>query len=161
MGRRKIPNFCGYTNSCMSLGPLTAALSVLLLYLWFMAVQRILMIDDDEDDQQIFCMAVARISPDADCICLNGAEVAIEQLKAKTVRPELIFLDLNMPIMNGHDFLALAQTDEDLKSIPVIILSTSSDPHTIESCKQKGAMDFVVKPGSFNKLVDILTPIIQ
>jgi CheY-like chemotaxis protein len=125
-----------------------------------MHYKNILLIDDDEDDQEIFLSAVATVSKDATCMTLSNAEEALEKLVAREIFPEVIFLDLNMPIMNGQQFLTLIKQQDVLKSIPVIIFSTSSHTPTMEIVKELGATDYIVKPENFTDFIAILSPII-
>lgn len=126
-----------------------------------MAYRNILLIDDDDDDQEIFLAAIAKISDAVSCIALSDAADALHRLINKVIQPDVIFLDLNMPRMNGQQFLAAIKQDERLKRIPVIIFSTSSHAATISLTKELGAADFITKPGEFDKLVSILTVFIR
>jgi CheY-like chemotaxis protein len=129
-----------------------------------MAYRHILLIDDDYDDQEIFLSAVHELTVSADCpvdcIALGDAENALHQLKNGQVPADLIFLDLNMPMMDGRQFLAELKSSESLREIPVIILSTSSNRETIQETRKLGAFDFLTKPTSFTGLKSILKSII-
>lgn len=67
-------------------------------------------------------------------------------------RPDLILLDLNIPGMDGRKLLEIVKTDERLRSIPVVVLTTSSDSLDIERCYQLGASTYIQKPVSFDGL---------
>jgi CheY-like chemotaxis protein len=67
-------------------------------------------------------------------------------------RPELILLDLNLPGTDGREVLAIIKNSATLKTIPVIVLSTSTNPKDIEECYQSGANSYMVKPMKFNEL---------
>jgi CheY-like chemotaxis protein len=121
-----------------------------------MLYQNILHIDDDSDDQELFLTAISQVSPDFNCVALSDATEALQQLKERTITPDVIFLDLNMPVMNGEQFLVEIKKDEALKNIPVIIFSTSSQPHTIKLTKELGASDFITKPDRYQELVKLL-----
>ncbi len=125
-----------------------------------MAYKNILLIDDDEDDQEIFLTAVEQVSKSTHCIALNGASEALNKLEKKELQPDVIFLDLNMPVMSGQQFLMEIKKNQALKEIPVIIFSTSSHQPTIQLTKTLGAFDFITKPGKYDELVKILTPLI-
>jgi CheY-like chemotaxis protein len=126
-----------------------------------MRIRNILLIDDDEDDQEIFTSAVAEISDTVTCDCIPDATRALATLTAKKELPDVIFLDLNMPIMNGQQFLSAIKKEKQLSAIPVIIFSTASDRATIETTRMLGAHDFITKPRSFDRLVEILAPLFQ
>ncbi len=121
-----------------------------------MPYSRILLIDDDDDDQEIFLTAVNEISSSLVCITESSAQKALYKLKTRETDPDVIVLDLNMPVMNGFQFLAEVKNDDALKDIPVIILSTSSISNTIKESKALGAVDFITKPNDFAALKNIL-----
>ena len=125
-----------------------------------MLYRNILLIDDDDDDQEIFLTAVGEVSGTAECVAMDDATLALKKLASKDLVPEVIFLDLNMPIMNGQQFLTEIKKNDELKHIPVIIFTTSSHPEAIQTSKQLGAADFITKPGRYEDLVNILTPFI-
>jgi CheY-like chemotaxis protein len=125
-----------------------------------MPYRNILLIDDDEDDQEIFMTALEKVDSTIYCDRLFDAREALSKLNAQEISPDLIFLDLNMPVMNGQQFLAAIKKIEELKNIPVIILSTSSLQSTKQLTKELGAMDFHSKPENFQDLVKILKSIL-
>ena len=121
-----------------------------------MRYKNILLIDDDDDDQEIFTSALNEVPNPAQCVAMDNAASALEKLRTEEIIPDVIFLDLNMPIMSGQEFLMQIKSDEQLQYIPVIILSTSSNPDTIKYTKQLGALDFITKPSDYNELIRIL-----
>jgi CheY-like chemotaxis protein len=124
-----------------------------------MTYNNLLLIDDDLDDQDIFNSALARVSTAVKCISMTNAKEALHRLEKNEFVPDAIFLDLNMPIMTGEQFLKEIKEINHLCTIPVIIFSTTSNPSTIETTKRLGASAFITKPNSFEELVRILTPI--
>lgn len=115
-----------------------------------------LMLVDDEDDREIFLSVIQGILPQASYWIPTNGEDALSKLHASTIIPHLIFLDLNMPLMNGKQFLMVRRNSERLKSIPVVILSTSSDQETIKEAIELGAQDFVTKPDKYSAWEDAL-----
>lgn len=86
----------------------------------------------------------------------DGVE-ALEKLRNGELESvDFIFLDLNMPRMNGKQFLAEIKKDPVLKNIPVIIYSTSSDSHDREEAERLGAKAFLTKPPYFSQLTQLL-----
>jgi CheY-like chemotaxis protein len=126
-----------------------------------MAYKNLLLIDDDEDDQEIFLTALEKVNQSIHCIALDSAVEAMQKLENGQINPDLIFLDLNMPIMNGQQFLVEIKKEESLKNIPVIILSTSSHKATIELTKELGAIDFFSKPDKFEDYISLLSSVIS
>jgi CheY-like chemotaxis protein len=75
---------------------------------------------------------------------------------AAAPRPGLILLDLNMPVMNGLEFLKLMKADEDLKSIPVIVLTSSKEESDLVASYQLSVAGYIVKPVDFAKFLDVV-----
>jgi CheY-like chemotaxis protein len=126
-----------------------------------MAYRNILLIDDDDDDQEIFLEAVGEISNEVICTASSDASQALLKLTDGELQPDVIFLDLNMPVMSGQEFLAEIRQRPGLRDIPVIIFSTSSQASTISQTKELGASDFITKPATYNDLVRILAPLLR
>jgi CheY-like chemotaxis protein len=126
-----------------------------------MPYQNILLIDDDLDDREIFQAALEKTRLAVQCTALDNAIEALELLRSEQLNPQLIFLDLNMPVMNGQQFLVEIKNDERLSHIPVVILSTSSHRTTIELTKELGAMDFFSKPDKFEDLAGLLSSVLK
>jgi CheY-like chemotaxis protein len=116
------------------------------------------LIDDDVDDQEIFALALERVNTSIKCTMANDGIEALEKLRGNdTSVPQYIFLDLNMPRVNGKQCLAEIKKDSRLDHIPVIIYSTSSDPRDVDETKQLGATAFITKPSKISDLVKILS----
>ena len=121
-----------------------------------MPIHRLFIADDDEDDRLFFCEAVKKIEPKTECIIAVNGEDALEKLKATPQLPDYIFLDLNMPRVNGFRCFKEIKQDEHLKDIPVIIFSTTSSQKEKNEMLALGAKRFIVKPTSLNILIDEL-----
>jgi CheY-like chemotaxis protein len=118
-------------------------------------------IDDDIEDQEIFIEAVKEVSGNIECSSSTSGEDALTKLeKAYKSRPDLIFLDLNMPKLNGKQVLKEIKNTPGLKEIPVIMYSTSFAPRDIEEIKQIGAAHHLLKPSRFNDLCSALMTIL-
>jgi CheY-like chemotaxis protein len=122
---------------------------------------RILLADDDSTDRELFGEAIK--TADASIIVEEagtGLEVIEYLEKCNDCFPDMIFLDLNMPVMDGREALRLIKSSERLKVIPVFILSTSSASHDVNSSYQAGANLYTVKPDDFEELADMVTHIV-
>jgi CheY-like chemotaxis protein len=111
-------------------------------------VRKILLVDDDEDDQMIFGDALRQIDPGIEYFVAKNGEEALLLLRNK-LNPDTIFLDLNMPVMNGCECMAEIKKDPDLNKIPIIIYTTSSLPDDKKRSKETGAQLFLRKPNTF------------
>jgi len=80
----------------------------------------------------------------------NGQE-GLEQ--AESEKPDLILLDTNMPVMNGHEMLERLRADGSLKHIPVIMLTARCEPQDIAAASAHGVTDYVSKPFDFDELM--------
>ncbi len=119
-------------------------------------------VDDDTDDQEIFVAAVNEIDESIKCIAVDNCEDALQMLKKnRTELPDFIFLDLNMPRINGRQCLIELRKEEHLKHVPVIIYSTSSLKKDIEETSQLGADMFLTKPSKFDDLCKALNNVIS
>lgn len=119
------------------------------------------LIEDDADDQEIFINALGKINPAIRNISASNGQDALQKLSATKVKPDIIFLDLNMPLMNGREFLKAISGEEYYRTIPIIILSTSSDSDTIAETIQLGAKEFITKPVSYSEWETILKVVLK
>jgi CheY-like chemotaxis protein len=118
---------------------------------------RILLIDDDIDDQFFFTEAVRSIDAEFICHTSNTVENGFEYLETEP-KPDLIFLDLNMPGMNGFDFLKSIRQRDEFYDLPVVIYSTSSRIKDIDDARLYRAQAFLTKPSDLNSLkIKLLT----
>ena len=114
------------------------------------------LVDDDPDDQEIFQEALRLIDKSIVCYTATDGKDAIDKLKDSLILPDVLFLDLNMPVMNGKDCLKAIKSDKDLRRIPVIVYSTSSAEKEKTNCLSLGAIHYISKPPQFNMLVSKL-----
>jgi len=119
----------------------------------------LLYIDDDPEDMEFFREALKTVDPS--CICI-GARNGAEGLQLLTkITPDMIFLDINMPVMDGKETLKSIQVDSRLNKLPVFMLSTTSNPREREVFRKLGAKACLIKPSSFNALCDTLKDYLQ
>ena len=117
----------------------------------------IVLVDDDPDDHEVFKMALAELPEPIICVSYLGGEEALEQLRSMEVRPDYIFVDINMPVIDGFQFLdIIKREDTDLSNTPVIMLSTTSDYEVSRKVKEAGAMTFFTKPSCLMDYVIML-----
>lgn len=115
--------------------------------------KKCLIIDDDPDDQEIFQMCLLKVERDVDCWVANTAIEAIAMLRTDdNFTPDFIFLDLNMPKMNGIDCLKELKKIKRLELTKIFMYSTTSEREVVNESKRLGAHDFLVKPSSVSVL---------
>jgi CheY-like chemotaxis protein len=120
-----------------------------------------LLIDDDVDDHELMIELIKGISPAVRCFTAITGKDALSQLLEGKVKPDLIFLDLNMPLMNGKQFLIEFNKRSQFSNIPVIILSTSVNKENISETLQLGARDFITKPYNLTDWENSLRKVFQ
>src|SRR5690349_19380558 len=104
----------------------------------------ILAVDDDADDCEFFCDAIHEINNTIIVIKARNGEEALHTLHENVLLPDFIFLDINMPLMDGKTCLSEIRKDAKFREIPVIMYSTSSNEAEIQHFKAMGA-NFLVK----------------
>jgi CheY-like chemotaxis protein len=121
----------------------------------------ILYIDDDSDDLEIFQEAIKDISDSINFIPVTSAISALKLLRRQKELPSLIFVDINMPVMNGKEFLRNLKGSAKFRNIPVIMYSTSGLQKEKDECRLLGARDFISKTGTYPELVNKLKSVIN
>lgn len=119
-----------------------------------MKYKNILQIDDDYDDCEFFEQALKAVSHAHYTAVTNPLE-ALRLLINKEIKPDLIFMDVNMPMMSGPELLTEIKKREITKNIPVILLSTSALVSKNHG-KVSGAKDYLIKPNTFNELKNLI-----
>lgn len=123
----------------------------------------VLVADDDPDDRLLIREAFEeRCIRCQLCFVRDGVEL-MEHLRASTGRskttanrcPDLILLDLNMPLKDGRQTLEEIKSDPDFRAIPTVILTTSQNEDDIATCYDLGANSYIVKPASYSDLLGV------
>lgn len=116
--------------------------------------KRCLLVDDDLDDREIFIDVLQDIDKEIIChTATNGLE-ALSFLEKASPLPDFIFLDLNMPVMSGIQFLTEIKRHNKFDAIKIIIYTTSSYEKDIKETQELGANHFLTKPYSTVSLAD-------
>lgn len=117
---------------------------------------RILLADDDHDDTFLFQEALEQVPVETLLsVAENGVDL-LRILKGSKCKPDMIFLDMNMPVKNGLECLEEIRGTTGYEQVPIVILSTSIAQHLWESAYRNGANLYIQKPTSFNSLIEIL-----
>jgi CheY-like chemotaxis protein len=120
----------------------------------------ILLVEDDYVDAMTVKRALKEIKVTNDLVVTSNGEEALAHLQNSSRElPGIILLDLNMPKMNGIEFLSIIKVDDRLRSIPVVVLTTSQEEQDrIESFKMSVA-GYMIKPVDYIKFVDVMRTI--
>jgi CheY-like chemotaxis protein len=117
----------------------------------------VLLVDDDSDDVEFFKEAAEIAEPNVKVIAVYTAREGLQFLaRNSNSLPDFIFIDINMPVMTGVEFLELLHDKYDVKGTCIVMYTTSGSATEVNKCKSLGA-DYIVKPYSFDKLVQELT----
>ena len=120
------------------------------------------LIDDDIDDREIFTLALKDIDSSIKCTTAKDGAEALDFIENnKNFIPNFIFLDLNMPRINGKECLVEMRRIVRLQNIPIYIYTTSSSDKDKLELLNMGATGFITKPYTIKKLVEILSQIIS
>ncbi len=121
---------------------------------------KVVLADDDKDDQEIFTEALTQTDIPANITTVDNGEELMDHLKDPAEpNPDIIFLDINMPAKGGKEVLEEIKSDNELKDIPTVMLSTSENPKDVEDTFNAGANLYVRKPYSFRNFVLLLKKI--
>jgi CheY-like chemotaxis protein len=119
----------------------------------------IMIADDDEDDRFLFQEALNEITVPTQMTAVNDGEQLMDALKSVQL-PDMVFLDLNMPRKNGFQCLSEIRKTESLRSLPVIIFSTSFQSDAVDKLYEGGAHYYARKPSNFNHLKKLIHHVI-
>ena len=118
------------------------------------------MVEDDADDQHLFTEALHATYPAIECLIANDGRDAIDQMNCASPMPTLIFMDLNMPRMNGYECMTILKKETKFRHIPVVIYTTSNKTTELKRITDLGAKAFLTKLTDFailkNQLGEIL-----
>ena len=120
-----------------------------------------LLADDDRDDREMFSEALAALDPHIICEGVEDGRQALKFLSTSKISPSIIFIDINMPVMDGWELLRLLKGDADFLDIPVVVYSTSSRLKDRETAKSLGAICFVTKPDNFKLMKGMLKIVVD
>ena len=118
---------------------------------------KIILAEDDQDDQELFMEALSATNIPSEVTTVENGEELVNTLKDPAEpNPDIVFIDINMPVKGGKEALEEIKSDQKLKDIPAVMLSTSNHPADIEETFNKGANLYIQKPSSFTGFILIL-----
>lgn len=120
----------------------------------------ILLVEDDEVDVMTVKRALREIHVTNPLAVAGNGEEALSYLRSReNARPGIILLDLNMPRMNGIEFLAVLKQDERLRRVPVVVLTTSKEEGDKVNSYNLGVAGYIVKPVDYHQFVEAMRTI--
>ncbi len=131
-----------------------------------MTIKRILLVEDDPKDIELTVSALSEHNLANGILIVRDGVEALDYLYRRGTfaqrsngNPVVILLDLKMPKMDGIEVLRQIRSDEKLKTIPVVILTSSRESNDLETCYKLGVNAYVVKPVKFTDFVDAVKEI--
>ncbi len=124
--------------------------------------RHIYLVDDDQEDRELFSEALLLVNKSIGLIEIPSAFKLIETLNSPVVpKPEIIFMDINMPKFTGLECLQKLMASKKHKDLKVVILSTFSQQEYVDFAFKNGATNYFVKPRRFNDLIALITGVLE
>jgi CheY-like chemotaxis protein len=121
----------------------------------------ILLADDDKDDRILLREALQELNADINLLTAEHGKACIEMINELTILPDMILLDINMPIKNGKETLMELKKIESLDLTPIIMYSTSANRKDIDECYSLGANLYIIKPNNFSGLTTVMNNLLS
>jgi CheY-like chemotaxis protein len=122
---------------------------------------KILFIEDDEIEVMKLTRTLKKLEEKHSITEARNGEIALKILEDKDQLPDIILLDLNMPKINGIEFLRILKNDDVLRYIPTIILTTSNNRSDVKECFNIGIAGYVIKPLKYDEYVSKLSSVLS
>ena len=123
----------------------------------------ILLVEDDPGHAVLIKKNLLRAGITHDIVVLDDGQKAVDYLLRQGafatdehLPPVLVLLDLNVPVLNGYQVLRIIKSDERSKRIPVVVLTTTDNPHEIERCYESGCNMYVTKPIEYDRFIETI-----
>ncbi len=114
---------------------------------------KILLVEDNIIEILKVKRAIENLGMNHEVLEAENGEIALDSIKHEEINPDIVLLDLNMPKMNGLEFLAIVRNDESMRHLPVIILSTSNNNRDLMEAYKLGVSGYILKPLKYDDYV--------
>lgn len=123
----------------------------------------IIFIEDDADDQEIFIEIITSLGYKNECLFFSDGEKALNHLSSTSVKPFIIFSDINMPKLSGIELREKIHQNENLrlKSIPFLFFSTSAEQNHVVNAYSKSVQGFFIKPSNYSEIKETIKAIVE
>ncbi|RAW02017.1 response regulator [Pseudochryseolinea flava] len=120
---------------------------------------RIVNVDDDQDDRDLFCHVIQKIDPEIQCIQIDSGEEAVEMLSRNEIIPDYIFMDINMPRMNGYECVKEIHHYSSLRNTTIVMYSSTFNPRDQVDFALLG-LKYLLKTSDLNSLIKSISDLI-
>lgn len=120
----------------------------------------ILNVDDDSDDREFFCDAIKAVDPKIPCVLFENGDSLLNFLGSTEISPDYIFIDINMPKMNGYECAREITENYKSKTTQIVMFSTTFNPIDLQTFENQG-FKYIVKQNSLTSLVNSLKSVIS
>lgn len=114
---------------------------------------KILLVEDNIIEILKLKRAIENLGMNHEVLEAENGEIALDSIKQEEINPDIVLLDLNMPKMNGLEFLAKVRNDESMRHLPIIILSTSNNNRDLMEAYKLGVSGYILKPLKYEDYV--------
>lgn len=114
---------------------------------------KILLVEDNIIEILKLKRAIENLGMNHEVLEAENGEIALDSIKQEEINPDIVLLDLNMPKMNGLEFLAKVRNDESMRHLPIIILSTSNNNRDLMEAYKLGVSGYILKPLKYDDYV--------
>jgi two-component system, response regulator len=121
----------------------------------------ILLVEDNPNDAELAQRALKKTNLGPRLVLARDGAEALDYLFSDRPKPKVIFLDLKLPKIDGVEVLRRLRADDRLKSIPVVVLTSSQEERDINECYKLGVNSYVVKPVEFDKFYQVVGDLAQ
>ena len=124
-------------------------------------VLKIMLIEDDMIEIMKLNRTISKLKLKHKIVETNNGEDALKLLSEMDNLPDIILLDLNMPKVDGIEFLSILKSDDNLKHIPTVILTTSNNQKDLVECFKIGVSGYILKPLKYEDYVDKIDKVLS
>lgn len=114
----------------------------------------VLLVEDDEDNRDLVAFVIARSRMDVELVLAENGQEALDKSFAKA--PDLILMDMQMPVMDGWQAVPILKADDRTKNVPIIAFTAQAKPEDKQRAREMGCVDYYTKPMDPEELLTLI-----
>ena len=114
----------------------------------------VLLVEDDEDNRDLVAFVIARSRLDVELVVAENGQEALDKSFAKA--PDLILMDMQMPVMDGWQAVPILKADDRTKNVPIIAFTAQAKPEDKQRAREMGCVDYYTKPMDPEELLTLV-----